>query len=56
MPEGLGIRGILFRGPFRRLESMGDLHSPMVMEQCIPFTTFGLAVVVVERTGSSGML
>lgn len=35
---------------------MGDLHSPVFMEQRIPFTTFGLAVVVVGRSGSSGVL
>ena len=56
MQEGLGIRGVLLRSAFKRSESMGDLYSPMFTEQCIPLTTSGLALVVVERTGSSGVL
>lgn len=54
--EGLGIRGVLWLSAFKTSENMGDLQSPMFIEQCIPLTTSGLALVVVERTGLSGVL
>lgn len=46
MQEGLGIRGVLLRSAFKRSEIMGDLQSPMFIEQCVPLTTSDLALVV----------
>lgn len=56
MQEGLGIRAVALRSALKASESMDDLQSPVFIEQCIPCTTSGLALVAVERTGSFGML
>lgn len=56
MQESLGIRGAVLRSALKISESMGDLQSPTFIEQCIPCTTSGLALVKVERTASFGML